>query len=125
VCDEGAIVGPRLPPDARFWLTIFSADVTDSDGLDLAGDGTTAGTDYISPGDTPGGGLGQLRLFRLFGDANGDGVVDQTDLGLFRSSFNAGVGNPFYLSFLDADNSGAVDLADLGQFRSRFNASVF
>jgi hypothetical protein len=66
-----------------------------------------------------------LHLYRLFGDANGDGIVDQTDLGQFRSAFNAGIGNPLYLSYLDADNGGAVDQLALGQFRSRFNSSVF
>ena len=79
----------------------------------------------MSPTDTLGGGPGQLHLFRLFGDANGDGIVDQKDLGLFRKALNAGVGDSSYLAFLDADNSGVVDQLSLGAFRSRFNANVF
>ena len=64
-------------------------------------------------------------MYRLFGDVNGDGVVDQIDLGQVRKAINASVTDPFYLSFLDADNSGTVDAQDLGQFRARFNVNVF
>ena len=52
-------------------------------------------------------------------------MVDATDLGQFRSTFNANQSQANYLSYLDADNSGAVDAIDLGQFRSRFNVNVF
>jgi hypothetical protein len=72
-----------------------------------------------------GGGPGQLHLYRLFGDANGDGVIDQLDLGQFRSTFNTSVGNPLYLSYLDTNNDGVIDQLDLGQFRTRFNRNIF
>ncbi|HEX4591073.1 MAG TPA: dockerin type I domain-containing protein, partial [Gemmataceae bacterium] len=62
---------------------------------------------------------------RLFGDVNGDGVVDASDLGLLRSAYNSSAGSPVYLSYLDADGSGSIDAQDLGQFRSRFNLNVF
>jgi hypothetical protein len=109
--------------DGRYALTIFSGSVVGTNGAALAGGGPNG--NYVSPTDTLGGGAGQLHLFRLFGDVNGDGVIDQIDLGAFRKMMNASVGDPFYLSFLDADNSGTVDQVDLGQFRSRFNANVF
>ena len=66
-----------------------------------------------------------LHLYRLFGDATGDGVVDLSDLTAFRSTYNAGTGNLAYVSYLDADNSGVVDLTDLTEFRNRYNHSVF
>jgi hypothetical protein len=109
--------------DGRYALTIFSGSVIGNNGLALAGGGSNG--NYVSPTDTLGGGAGQLHLFRLFGDVNGDGVIDQIDLGAFRRMTNASVGDPFYLSFLDADNSGTVDQVDLGQFRSRFNVNVY
>ena len=102
--------------DGRYTLTIFAANVTGAGGA-LAG-GQPNG-DYVSPADSYGG-TGP-HLYRIFGDANGDGAVDAIDLGQFRSTFNAATGSPLYLAFLDADNSGAVDAQDLGQFRSRFN----
>ena len=111
--------------DGRYALTIFSSQIS-ANGLALDGDGNgTPGGNFVSPNDTLGGGTGQLHLYRMFGDANGDGIVDQLDLGLFRGSFNSSTGDAGYLGFLDADNSGTVDQVDLGMFRSRFNLNVF
>jgi predicted outer membrane repeat protein len=112
--------------DGRYTLTIASGSVSDSTGAALDGDANgTPGGNYVSPADTLGGGAGQLHLYRLFGDVNGDGVVDQQDLGQFRSTFNTDNTNPLYLAFLDANNDGFVDQQDLGQFRGRFNVNVF
>jgi hypothetical protein len=112
--------------DGRFQLAINSGLVTGRAGLALDGDANgSAGGNYVSPTDTLGGGAGQLHLYRLFGDATGDGVVDQQDLGLFRGAFNNGIGDPFYLAFLDANNDGVIDQQDLGQFRSRFNLNIY
>ena len=120
----GAVQGVSLA-DGRYQLTVLAADVLNANGaLDGAGTGL-AGVDYHSPADTVGGGSGQLHLFRLFGDANGDGVVDAIDLGQFRAAFNTGVGNSAYLAFLDSNGDGAVDATDLSQFRVRFNKNVF
>jgi hypothetical protein len=113
--------------DGRFSLTVLSSAVADAAlGWALAGAGTgIPGSNYVSPADTLGGGPGELGLYRLFGDSTGDGIVDQLDLGQFRTAFNTGIGNPLYQSFLDADNSGTIDQIDLGQFRVRFNLGVF
>jgi hypothetical protein len=90
--------------------------------LDGNGDGT-AGDNYVSPTDTYGG-TGP-RLYRLFGDVNGDGVVDLTDLAQFRSAYNTNSTQAAYLWYLDADGNGLIDASDLGEFRSRFNHNVF
>jgi autotransporter-associated beta strand protein len=112
--------------DGRYALTILSAKVTGANGLALDGDSDgIAGGDYVSPPDVQGGGPGQLQLYRLFGDATGDGLVDPQDLGQFRTTYNASVGGSAYLAYLDSDNSGVVGPEDLGQFRSHFNATVF
>jgi hypothetical protein len=105
--------------DGRYTLSVFAAAVTGN------GQALNGGTNYVSPTDTLGGGAGQLHLFRLFGDATGDGIVDQKDLGIFRSAFNAASNNPAYLWYLDADGGGAVDQTALGQFRQRNNTNVF
>jgi autotransporter-associated beta strand protein len=109
--------------DGRYQLTILSSNVSGSGGQ-LAGDGSTAGTNYVTPAETsyvP----TALHLYRLFGDATGDGVNDLSDLTAFRGTYNAGTGNPSYVSYLDADNSGVVDLTDLTEYRNRYNHSAF
>jgi hypothetical protein len=109
--------------DGRYQLTVLAANVIGRDGSDLAGDGTDAGSNYVSPADTYQG--NGLHLFRLFGDANGDGVVDSTDLGLLRSALNSNSSQVNYVSYLDADNSGGIDSMDVAQFRKRFNENIF
>ena len=59
-------------------------------------------SNYISPPDSY---LGTgLKLYRLYGDANGDGTVDQIDLGIFRSTLNLSYVDPGFLAYLDANN---------------------
>ena len=82
-------------------------------------------TNWFAPTDTAGGGPGQLHLYRLFGDANGDGVVDQLDLAIFRSANNSSSVDPNYLAYLDANYDGNIDQIDLAQFRERDGGNVF
>jgi hypothetical protein len=111
--------------DGRYRLSILDGTVAGAGGaLDGDGNGTAGGT-YQTPEDTAGGGPGQRRLFRLFGDADGNGNVDLLDLGQLRGTFNGSLGSTSYLDYLDADDNGTVDLLDLSQFRGRFNVSVF
>ena len=110
--------------DGRYQLSILDGAVTGPGGLSLDGDGDgTAGGAYASAPDTaPGVGPG---LYRLFGDATGNGLVDLSDLQAFAGAFNATSGSSAYLDYLDADGNGVVDLSDLQAFASRFNRNVF
>jgi hypothetical protein len=112
--------------DGRYQLTVNGAAVTDAAlGWALDGDANgVPGGNYVTPAETSYSSTA-LHLYRLFGDATGDGVVDLSDLTAFRSTYNAGTGNLAYVSYLDADNSGVVDLTDLTEFRNRYNHSVF
>ena len=112
--------------DGRYQLIVNGAAVTDASlGWTLDGDGNgVPGGNYVTPAE-PGPSTGGLHLYRLFGDATGDGLVDLNDLAAFRGAFNAASGSAGYLAYLDADNSGTIDLPDLAEFRNRFNHSVF
>jgi hypothetical protein len=110
--------------DGRYRLTIAAGSVTGSNGAALDGNGDgTPGSNYVSPSDAYQG--TGLHLYRLFGDVNGDGVVDPVDLNFFRNTFNANSTQGNYLAFLDANGDGAVDPTDLNEFRTRFNTNVF
>jgi len=101
--------------DGRYTLTVLASQVGNVNGA-LDGDGNLAGgDDFVLVGDP----ATAPRLFRLFGDNDGDGDVDAQDFGAFRGAFG-GVSN---LAF-DFDNDGDVDAADFGQFRARFGSSV-
>jgi ELWxxDGT repeat protein len=102
------IVGGSLP-DGRYTLTVLCANVHDSFGDVLDGDG-----------DGRPGGDNVSHLFRLFGDVNGDAVVNGLDLTALRSAFGAVSTDSTYASFLDFNGDGAVNGTDLAQFRNRF-----
>lgn len=48
------------------------------------------------------------------GDINGDGKVDQADLGALLTAYNATFGQPAYNVKADFDKNGTIDQADLG-----------
>jgi hypothetical protein len=133
VIDQQSILNGGAPSlaDGVYRLAIADGAVSSAaSGLALDGDGNgSAGGAYLSPLDTAGSGTGFFfGLYRLFGDATGNGVVDLLDLAVFRGTFNQNgpnPPNPAYLAFLDSDNNNTVDLLDLAQFRSRFNVNLF
>jgi hypothetical protein len=95
--------------DGSYTLTVLADHVHDRWGRELDGDG-----DGVSGGDLVDG------FFRLFGDANGDGHVDELDREVFRSAFGTIAGDAAYLWYFDFDGDGDVDGRDNGQFNRRF-----
>jgi Dockerin type I domain len=114
----GAIEGVSLA-DGRYTLTVLAGQVSTVNGL-LDGDGDgQAGGDLVERGDPA-----SNKLFRLFGDVNGDGAVNGLDLTVFRSTFGAALTDANYATFLDVNGDGAINGLDLAQFRDRFGATV-
>jgi hypothetical protein len=85
--------------DSKYTLTVQSSQVTDNAGNTFSGGNT-------------------FNFHRLFGDANGDAVVNAADLFQFRLAF--GSSN----STFDFDGVNGVNAADLFQFRLRFGTGV-
>jgi hypothetical protein len=98
--------------DGSYTLTVRADHVHDRFGRELDGDG-----DGVSGGDLVDG------FSRLFGDANGDGHVDERDREIFRSAFRTSAGDAGYLWYIDFDGDGDVDGRDNGQFNRRFGQS--
>jgi autotransporter-associated beta strand protein len=121
--NANTVAGPSLA-DGRYTLSIDGSQITGSNNVKLDGAGNgTAGSQYVSAPDSFGG--NGPKLYRLYGDVNGDGVDDSTDLGQVRATFNANNSQMNYIAFLDANNDGVFDSTDLGQFRTRFNSNIF
>jgi uncharacterized membrane protein len=98
--------------DGRYTLTALASQISGGN-FDGNGDGI-AGDDYVLIGDPS----TSPKLFRLFGDANGDGTVAANDFILFRQSF--GAANDMF----DFDGNGTVNADDFIQFRMRFGGSI-
>jgi hypothetical protein len=99
--------------DGRYNLVIHSALVTDGSGQTL--DGTSsgqAGADYVQ------------QFFRLFGDVNGDGHVNNADAVAERAALNKVAGQAGYVAYLDYNGDGKIDASDYAQFELRYGTSV-
>jgi hypothetical protein len=125
----GAVDGASLA-DGRYALHILASGFN-AEGFDGNNNGVAQGSpadnfafdepskpvDPLNP--MPGEGpLDAAKIFRIFGDANGDGAVASNDFALFRLSFN-GVNDVF-----DFDGDGFVSTSDFGQFKNRFNSTI-
>jgi len=96
--------------DGRYTLTIIGSQFT-GNGFDANGDGIP-GDNFVLVG-TPANGL-----FRLFGDADGNGAVNSTDFATFRTFFGIGP------SFFDFNNDGQTNSDDFAEFRKRFGLMI-
>lgn len=103
--------------DGRYTLRAFSSSIFNGNGR-LDGDGTGFGSncdDYIHVGTTDPG----PKLFRLFGDSNGDAKVNSVDFAAFRSFFGLPGPSPF-----DFDNDLVTGSSDFNEFRKRFGLMI-
>jgi hypothetical protein len=98
---SGAGVVNNSIADGVYDLTLHAAAVSDANGLTLTADRV----------DT---------FFRLYGDTNGDGTVNNTDAFKFKSTFLKSSGNAGYLAYLDYNGDGTVNNTDAFQLKKRF-----
>jgi hypothetical protein len=103
---SGAFTQSNSLIDGTYTLTVFGSQVI-GNGQSLDGDG-----DGVAGGDFG------MNLYRLFGDADGNRIVDAADLALFRAAF--GSGDPTF----DVDGDGTVNQTDLAAFRANFGAAL-
>jgi hypothetical protein len=103
-------------PDGRYTLTI-DANLMGVSGAKLDGDGDGDSPDnyVLASAAAPNP---PTNIFRLFGDANGDGMISAFDFLRFRQGFG-GVDHRF-----DYDGDGVVAASDFIRFRQRFGGSI-
>jgi hypothetical protein len=105
----GSVNGASLA-DGFYTLKVLASQIG---GTGLDGDGNGAGgDDYQLTGDTTN------KLFRLFGDGDGNASVNSTDFALFRTFF--GIAGPAF----DSDGNGVVNSDDFAEFRKRFGLTL-
>ena len=80
--------------------------IVDESGRAVDGDGTAGGDQVDS-------------FFRLFGDSDGDGEVDRTDLAALLSTLGKRSGEAGYLPIFDFNANGRIDVRELGQVARR------
>lgn len=97
--------------DGKYTLTLLASKINDGN-FDGNSDGT-AGDNFVIVGNAT-----TNKLFRLFGDANGNGSIDGNDFALFRGWFSLGT------SIFDFNNDGQTNATDFAEFRKRFGLMI-
>ncbi|XZE54303.1 dockerin type I domain-containing protein [Planctomycetaceae bacterium SH139] len=85
--------------------------------LDGDSDGVAGGDHYFGNDATD-------KFFRLFGDSNGDRLVNFIDFLAFRNAFGSDSSEPEYQAALDENGDGVINFIDFLQFRSRFGGQL-
>jgi Bacterial Ig-like domain (group 3) len=103
--------------DGRYTLTILASQVN-AGNFDGDGNGTE-GDNYVLVGNT----TSAPKLFRYFGDQNGDGAVGTNDFSNLTGGFKQAFGAPLtpLTEFFDFDGDGVISTADFLEFKKRFN----
>ncbi len=111
------IVGGSLA-DGNYRLTMVANNITDN-GLALDGDGNGTGGDNFVRGtvDTD-------NFFRLFGDFDGNRIINGLDLGRLRLANGTSLGEPAFNSIFDYNGDGVINGLDIGQFRIRNGSTL-
>ncbi|MDB5328643.1 MAG: polysaccharide lyase family 4 protein, partial [Phycisphaerales bacterium] len=63
-------------------------------------------------------------FYRLFGDSDGNGVVDFNDFLNLQNSFGQSVGSPTFAASLDGDGNGTVDFNDFLMLQNNFGKTM-
>jgi hypothetical protein len=92
-------------PDGDYTLTVMADRLHDPSRQTLTADSVTS-------------------FFRLFGDSNGNGIIDFQDLERFASTFGKGEADTNYLAYFDYYGDGRVDFDDLIQLLRRIGKHV-
>jgi hypothetical protein len=91
-------------PDGDYELTVSAAGVTDGSSNHPTSDQT-------------------VPFYRLFGDINGDGIVNGSDFLAFRTAYLSFTGDSNYNPAFDYNSDGAINGSDYLRFRSNFLVS--
>ncbi len=106
------VIGGSLV-DGNYRLTLVSTKIR-SNGLQLDGDGNG-----VSGGDFVRGTVATDNFFRLFGDFDGNRLVNGLDVARFRIANGTSLGDPSFNPIFDFDGNNVINGIDLARFRIR------
>jgi len=101
--------------DGNYRVTALSSKIRSTVGsIALDGDNNgSAGGDFVD------GESATDNFFRLFGDSDGNGVMNPAETNRFRVTVGRSTGDPLFNALFDFDGNGSITPADTNQFRQR------
>ena len=125
---DGATIGtitPTLSANSTVITLTFSGINTEGNSI---GDGNWTlnvnGSDITSGGVPMSGNYTETGILRLYGDYDGTGTVDSTDLGVLGTTYGLTSTSPAYIEAFDSDGNREIDSTDLGRFGTNFGLSI-
>ena len=107
------VIGGSLA-DGLYTLTVHGDKIHDGLGQALDGDANgTAGGDYVD-----------AAIERLFGDADGDGDVDNSDVFAFKAAYSKSSGQEGYQPFFDFNGDGTINTIDFAEVKQRYGKRI-
>jgi hypothetical protein len=112
---SGAGISGGSLADGNYHITALSSRIRSTvGGIALDGDNNgSAGGDFIE------GESATDNFFRLFGDSDGNGVMNPIETNRFRATVGRSTGDPAFNALFDFDANGSITPADTNQFRQR------
>jgi hypothetical protein len=107
--------------DGIYQLVLHGSQITDKATGTAAFNG---GSDQIVSFDSVEAGGASNYFHVLFGDANGDGIVNATDYRAINSAYMSSVGNSDYNAALDFNQDGTINETDYDAFYNNFLMSL-
>jgi len=106
--------GPRGSlPNGNYHLAINGSQLSTANG---------AAVDVNGTGQA--GGVLTTNFYRLFGDVNGDRVVNGADFIAFRNAYGSSVGQAGYNAALDFDGDGIINGSDFNEFVVNYGVAL-
>lgn len=104
--------------DGNYQLTVFGDQIQTASGqsFDADGDGIAGGNSVFGDSEAD-------EFFRLFGDSNGDRLVNVFDLLSFRQAWLTNEDDPDFDSAFDSNADGNISVFDLLRFRQNWLAT--
>jgi hypothetical protein len=112
---SGAGISGGSLADGNYRITALSSRIRSTVGaIALDGDNNgSAGGDFIE------GESATDNFFRLFGDSDGNGVMNPVETNRYRATVGRSTGDPAFNALFDFDGNGSITPADTNQFRQR------
>ena len=110
------IIGSSLA-DGLYTLTVHGDKIHDRLGQALYADAN--GTQLIERGNYV-----DSAIERLFGDADGDGDVDNSDVFAFKAAYGKSSGQGGYQPFFDFNGDGTINTLDFAEVKQRYGKRI-
>jgi hypothetical protein len=122
---SSALSTPTTPDGGVTWIFTFARNTQFVDSTGSLVDGIytltiNQGKVIAADGNSISGASIGFTFHRLFGDIDGNGILNSADYFQFKKAFGSSAGSSLYTSNFDFDANGTINSADYFKFKTNF-----